>query len=272
MHAASDEPGVVLWHAYTGARARRARDDRGAAGTRRIPTRRSSLVAVPYDSFADKLTSAIPRGNGPDLFIYAARSHRRLGRRRHDRADRVLGRRRARRSVQRRKRIGAMAYRGSLWGLPLAVKSLALFYRTDLVATPPTTTDELIALAPTMQRARRLRARLRERRPLRPRAVAARLRRHASSTTTASSRSRRPRPRDAMTFARKLVADGVAPADAQDPLVASAVQRGQGGDGDVRARGSSPTSRTACRGRSPRCRSSARPASRRRRSSAPRAS
>ncbi|MGE5186217.1 MAG: extracellular solute-binding protein, partial [Acidobacteriota bacterium] len=40
----------------------------------------------------------------------------------------------------------AMTYEGSLWGLPLAVKSLALFYNTDLVATPPATTDELIAL------------------------------------------------------------------------------------------------------------------------------
>ena len=43
-----------------------------------------------------------------------------------------------------------MAYHGSLWGLPLAVKSLALFYRTDLVAEPPRTTDELVALAPKM--------------------------------------------------------------------------------------------------------------------------
>ena len=34
------------------------------------------LVAVPYDAFADKLTSAIPRGNGPDLFIYP---HDRIG-------------------------------------------------------------------------------------------------------------------------------------------------------------------------------------------------
>ena len=38
----------------------------------------------------------------------------------------------------------------SLWGLPLAVKSLALFYRTDLVATPPRTTDDILALAPAM--------------------------------------------------------------------------------------------------------------------------
>jgi arabinogalactan oligomer/maltooligosaccharide transport system permease protein len=35
---------------------------------------------------------------------------------------------------------------GALWGLPLALKSLALFYRTDLIAEPPRTTAELFAL------------------------------------------------------------------------------------------------------------------------------
>jgi len=36
---------------------------------------------------------------------------------------------------------------GKLWGVPLAFKSLALFYRKDLIAHPPATTDELVALA-----------------------------------------------------------------------------------------------------------------------------
>ena len=35
---------------------------------------------------------------------------------------------------------------GVLYGLPLAFKSVALFYRRDLLARPPETTDELIAL------------------------------------------------------------------------------------------------------------------------------
>ena len=44
-----------------------------------------------------------------------------------------------------------MAYRGSLWGLPMAMKSLALYYRSDLVAEPPKTTDELMKLVPAMK-------------------------------------------------------------------------------------------------------------------------
>jgi arabinogalactan oligomer/maltooligosaccharide transport system permease protein len=39
-----------------------------------------------------------------------------------------------------------MAFEDSLYGLPLAVKSVALFYRSDLVAAPPRTTDELFEL------------------------------------------------------------------------------------------------------------------------------
>jgi len=106
---------------------------------------------VPNDAFADKLTSAIPNGNGPDLFIYA---HDRIGAMvdagvmepiefwvDDARADRFSD-----------DAISAMAYRGSLWGLPMAVKSLTLFYRTDLLPTAPATTDELVALAPDMRK------------------------------------------------------------------------------------------------------------------------
>src|SRR4029077_11815722 len=47
--------------------------------------------------------------------------------------------------------VATMAYKGSLWGLPVAVKSIALYYRTDLIAEPPRTTDALIALTPGMK-------------------------------------------------------------------------------------------------------------------------
>ncbi|MBP8806547.1 MAG: extracellular solute-binding protein [Kofleriaceae bacterium] len=140
---------VTMWHAYT-------KDERAALETwaadwnRREPGRRLELVAMPYDGFADKLGSAIPNGNGPDLFIYA---QDRLG----DWSaagvvepiefwidDATAGR-------FSREALASLAYRDSLWGLPIAVKSLALYVRTELVPTPPTTTDELIALAPGLR-------------------------------------------------------------------------------------------------------------------------
>ena len=107
--------------------------------------------------------------------------------------------------------LAAMAYEGSLWGLPLAVKSLALYYRTDLVATPPR--DD--------RRADRARAgdegaRAATRSPTR------------TSTSTATRRGcsasaarildddgelaiATPEAAAAMAFARDLVVDGIAP-------------------------------------------------------------
>jgi maltose-binding protein MalE len=218
------EPGVVLWHAYTGTE-RAALELTGARWNAQHPETPLTLVAVPHDSFADKLTSAIPRGNGPDLMIYA---DDRIGAWADShtiepiefwvddaRADRF--------STQA---MSAMAYQGSLWGLPLAVKSLVLYVRTDLVTTPPTTTDELIALAPMMKKQQGF-------------AVAyanVDLYGHAAwlhgfggkvIDDNGKLAIATPEAANAMTFARKLVADGVAPADAQAPMVASLFNAGK---------------------------------------------
>jgi arabinogalactan oligomer/maltooligosaccharide transport system substrate-binding protein len=135
---------VVLWHSYTGSE-RTALETTAARWNAEHPGTPLVLVAVPHDAFADKISSAVPRGNGPDLFIYA---QDRIG----DWADAGViepiefwaGDGHAERFGDQA--LGLMAYRGSLWGLPLAEKSLALFYRSDLVPTPPATTDDLVAL------------------------------------------------------------------------------------------------------------------------------
>jgi maltose-binding protein MalE len=183
------------------------------------------LVAVPYDSFADKLTSAIPRGNGPDLFIYP---HDRIG----DWADAGtiepiefwVDDARADRFTEQA--IGAMAYHGSLWGLPLSAKSLALFVRTDLVTKAPATTDELIALAPQMKAKRGFalayaNVDLYFHAPWLHGFGGAVMddEDHLSIAT--------PEAASAMTFARRLVADGISPADAQEPLVATLFNEGK---------------------------------------------
>jgi maltose-binding protein MalE len=142
--------GVVLWHAYQGAEAE-ALSTSVARWNAAHPDTLVELVGVPYNSFGDKLTSAIPGGNGPDLFIYP---QDRIG----DWAeaqiieplefwvDDVRADRFSDVSLE------AMAYKGSLWGLPMAVKSLALFYRPDIIDAPPTSTDELLSLAPAMRK------------------------------------------------------------------------------------------------------------------------
>lgn len=147
--SAQTDATVTLWHTYTGTE-RTTLEALAADWNRAHPERSLAVVAMPYDGFGDKLSSAIPNGNGPDLFVYA---HDRLG-------DWTAGGlvepiefwmdapTTARFAPDA---LDAMAYRGSLWGLPLAVKSLALFVRTDLVDAPPRTTDELFAMAPAMR-------------------------------------------------------------------------------------------------------------------------
>jgi maltose-binding protein MalE len=140
---------VRLWHAYSGDE-RAALEEVAARWNAAHPDRRLRLVAVPYDAFADKITSAIPNGNGPDLFVY---SHDRIG-------DWVASGLlepiefwidTPTAETWDRDALAAMAYRGSLYGLPLAVKSLALYVRTDRVTAPPRTTDELFAMTPALR-------------------------------------------------------------------------------------------------------------------------
>ncbi len=105
------------------------------------------LLNVPYDAFVDKVTIATPRGQGPDLFIFA---HNMIGewvdtnRLLEPLSDKIPG------EVLKRflpQTVKALVYKQSLYGLPLAFKSLALFFNPDLVKVAPSTADELIKTA-----------------------------------------------------------------------------------------------------------------------------
>ena len=65
---------ITVWHAYRGDEERALKDiaaryeaERGVKVT---------LLSVPFDAYLSKLQAAVPRGNGPDVFIDA---HGRLG-------------------------------------------------------------------------------------------------------------------------------------------------------------------------------------------------
>jgi arabinogalactan oligomer/maltooligosaccharide transport system permease protein len=116
----SREP-VILWHSYSGEE-RAALEEVAEAINQRSTESRLVLVAVPHEALADKLTNAIPNGNGPDLFIYPG--HDRIG-------DWVAGGLiepveyyLSESSADRftSDALLAMAYQGSLYGLPMAVK------------------------------------------------------------------------------------------------------------------------------------------------------
>ena len=224
LGACDHESGLVLWHAYSGVE-REVLEASAARWNAAHPEQPLELVAVPYGAFADKITSAIPGGNGPDLFIYP---QDRIANWADDgvieplefwvddaRADRYTP-----------TAMAAMAYKDSLWGLPLTVKSLALYYRTDLVAAPPRTTDELIALGPHM-------------RELDGYAIAYAnvdfyghapwLFGYGGSLLAPDGKLTIATPEGAaaMAFARQLVAKQVAPEHAEGPLVATLFNEGK---------------------------------------------
>ena len=141
---------VVVWHAYSGTEQSALEQVVRNYNTTQSDVR-VDAIAVPYSSFADKLQAAIPRGHGPDAFIFA-----------HD----LVGQWQAQGLIARLdgdpaldatlsslwpQTVTPLREGSAVWGVPLSFKSLALFYRTDLVAQPPTTTDELLDLCARMR-------------------------------------------------------------------------------------------------------------------------
>ncbi|MCK7598571.1 extracellular solute-binding protein [Microbulbifer sp. CAU 1566] len=135
-----------LWHGYRGAE-RAAFEQLIDDYNRSQSAIEVKALAVPFGGYADKLSAALPRGQGPDIFVFA---HDRLGgwaSAGHTVApiDRYISARLLRRFPPNL--IDAMTFGGDLYGLPLAFKSPALILNTDLVQTAPATTDAMVAEA-----------------------------------------------------------------------------------------------------------------------------
>jgi arabinogalactan oligomer/maltooligosaccharide transport system substrate-binding protein len=136
---------VVVWHSYRGGE-QAALEEVAKTFNGKNKDVQIKLLQIPYDAFADKITAAIPRGKGPDLFIFA---QDRLG----DWAansliepvDFWLDDELRKAFVE--PTLEALTYDDAVFGLPIAFKMTALIYNKKLVPTPPKTTGELIAMA-----------------------------------------------------------------------------------------------------------------------------
>ncbi|MEE2645038.1 MAG: extracellular solute-binding protein [Myxococcota bacterium] len=135
---------LVLWHGYRGDE-RRWLDGAlerwqraGGAPVRALP--------LPHDALSNKLRAAIPRGNGPDLFIAA-----------HDRAGswaeagllETIGAWVTEEELADLfpAAIRALTVRGNLFALPLAAKTLVLYYYPALTGEPPEKLSTLVEQA-----------------------------------------------------------------------------------------------------------------------------
>jgi arabinogalactan oligomer/maltooligosaccharide transport system substrate-binding protein len=137
---------LVVWHAYRGDEKAAFEKVVGMYNAKQKDVVVKSL-AVPYDAYADKITASVPRGKGPDVFIFAQ--------------DRLGGWVEAGQTIEPIDffvddkvtsqlvpgMMPAMTYRDTVYGLPLNYKSIAMIYNTALVKAPPKTTGELIKVA-----------------------------------------------------------------------------------------------------------------------------
>ena len=141
---------LVVWHAYRG-QERDAFEKAVGMFNEKFAGEGISAktLAVPFDAYADKITAAVPRGRGPDVFIFAQ--------------DRLGGWVEGGQTVEPidfyvedetvdaliPELMDPMTIRGTVYGLPFNYKSIALIYNKALIDKPPATTGELVAAAKT---------------------------------------------------------------------------------------------------------------------------
>jgi arabinogalactan oligomer/maltooligosaccharide transport system permease protein len=138
---------ITVWHAYRGEEqrafeqiVRRFENERGV---------RVTTLAVPYDAYAAKLEAAIPRGNGPDVFVSP---HERLG---SYLAGRLVGDPTDAIPQEDSTRyedvaLEAVTSEGKRWGVPLAIKNVALYLNPKLVLHDPETLEDIVNLGPKL--------------------------------------------------------------------------------------------------------------------------
>ncbi len=139
---------LVVWHAYR-AEEKAALETIAAQYNATHASKGVTIktLAVPFDALADKISAAVPRGRGADIFIYA---QDRLGGWIEtgnviEPLDFFLDK--ATRARYLPLTLQAMTYRGTVYGLPVNFKVIALIYNKKLVPAPPKTTTELVAIA-----------------------------------------------------------------------------------------------------------------------------
>jgi len=138
---------LQVWHGYRAAERAGLEKVVAAYNTAKASAGvKVSLRAIPSDAFTDKISVAVPRGAGPDVFIFPQ--------------DRLGGWVESGNTLEpldfflddaTRKRfipttLEAMTYRGSVYGLPLNFKVITLIYNKKLVPKPPKTTGELASV------------------------------------------------------------------------------------------------------------------------------
>ncbi|MBT6434880.1 MAG: extracellular solute-binding protein, partial [Deltaproteobacteria bacterium] len=145
---AQTEP-LTLWHSYRG-QEKVALDESLKVFEAQYPGVKLKVLAIPYDVMASKLSTAMPRGHGPDIFIYA---HEKVGSWKKANLVSPLNDQDSAwaKEVFFPETISSLEVDQEIYGYPLSFKSLVLFRNTDLVPNAPRTTDELLVIAESLK-------------------------------------------------------------------------------------------------------------------------
>lgn len=136
---------IVFWHSYRGME-KDALEQVGANFTKAHPDIKIQFLQVPFDALPDKITAAVPRGKGPDVFIFG---HDRVGYWADKKVLEPLGLwvKKDMAALYMPATLGALTYEDALYGLPTSLKCVCLIYNKKLIKTPPKDTNEMIAMA-----------------------------------------------------------------------------------------------------------------------------
>lgn len=135
---------VTLWHAYgTGSTEETTINTLVETVRGANPEATINVLQIPFDQIFNKFQNEVTSGGGPDLFIAPNDS---LGD--QIRAGLLADLSEYVPALEAQNvspvAIEGMSLDGTLYAIPESFKAVALYYNTDKVATPPTTTEELL--------------------------------------------------------------------------------------------------------------------------------
>lgn len=135
---------VTLWHAYgTGSAEEKAINQLIEAARAANPDATIDVLQIPFSDIFNKFQNEVSSGGGPDLFIAPNDS---LGAQVRAGLLADLSEYESMLTDVAPVGIDGMTVDGKLYAIPESLKAVALYYNKDKVATPPTTTDELLTL------------------------------------------------------------------------------------------------------------------------------
>jgi arabinogalactan oligomer/maltooligosaccharide transport system permease protein len=140
--------GVTLWHPYRGAEDEALQ--RSVEAFEKESHVKVTTLFVPYEAYIAKLEAAIPRGNGPDVFIGP---HNRIG---EYVLHQLIGEAREAFPASDIDRyegptVEAVTFRQKRWAVPLASKCVALYYDPRVYPEAPRSLEEIVAKQPELK-------------------------------------------------------------------------------------------------------------------------